>query len=111
MIFRNELALVPNDVLSAPLATSLPHVLMADKNGGERNFHFFHHKCLFQQFLLCTAVVYKEMPPRSDVKMCTHFIGINKEVPRRLSISDKEIALPCLRLGAELCQQQLSAIF
>lgn len=71
MMLRSQGAVVPNEAYSTPPETYVLHVTMAYGNGGWQNFHFPHCKCLPYKPLSCAAVVYIEMPLRSDVKVCT----------------------------------------
>lgn len=72
---------------------------------------FFHLKCLPQHLFLCATKAYMEMQPRSGVQVCTHLLGVNTDVPRRLFILNDEVVLPRLRLHGSLRQQQILPIF
>lgn len=105
---RIQVAVVPSAMLSAPLATCVLHVAMAHENGTRLEFHFFYHKWLPQQIFSCICVVYVATRPRSDMGVCTHFPGNNREVSPRISIADSEAVVSCLCLRGVHWQQQSS---
>lgn len=111
IILRNWVARVPRVAFFAPLPTCVLHVPMAAENEDRRNFHFFHQKCLRQNLLSSTAVVYRQMPLLSDPERCIHFSSISREVPRLRFIPGNKIVLLRLHLRATPGRQQSSTSF
>lgn len=109
MTLWNQVGVMPSAMLPASVPTCVLHVPMVHENGGWQNFHSIPLTFLPQQLLSWTTAVCIEMQPQSDVKVCNHFPGNNKEVARRLSILGNESAVLRLRLRAAPRQHQFSA--
>lgn len=94
MTLRNQGAVVPNTAFSAPLATCVPHISETCKNEVQRTSNFLNHRRLPQQLLPCTTVSYIEMKTRRDMKLCSHFSGNNKKIPRPLPNTHSKAVRP-----------------
>lgn len=94
------MAVTSSAVLSALLGTCVLDITMGQEKGGWQSFLFVHHRRLFQQLLLRTAVVHAEMRSQNEIEVCSHLTASSREVLRQVSIPDSAIVVVRLRLGA-----------
>lgn len=97
-------------MFSSLFYTLVPHVPVAHKNEGQRNFHFFHRNCLSEQLPFSMSVAYRASQPSSYLAVCTYFLASSK-VPPGLPIFVNRIVGPRLGRRAPHRQQHSSASF
>lgn len=87
MVLWTQVAVVPHAALTAPTATYLQRVSVADTNGSLRSFHFsFTNTSLKIFFCEKTCTEHTEKGPLSDIQLWTQFSSKSSKLPRRLSI-------------------------
>lgn len=99
--------MVAKAMFTAPFATRILHVSVADGDRPWRSLYCFHCRCSAQQRLSCSTVVHMEVGARSDVDMCAHFTGNNEELTLLFSIPDKKSFCPVWAAGLRLVSTSL----
>lgn len=109
IVFWSPVAVDLNAVCSEPLSICALQVSMASNSRGLQYTPFFHHKCLPQQLVPCTAKVHVKMQSEIDEQVCACFADSNKDLLLRLSSPNNEIFLPHLQLCP--CTSSLTSVF